>query len=212
MKCGSEIPTLLSVFPPSCFMLLARTYGRLFKKQVVNSTKEIRWFCKEDVELSQSIAYLMSIPGIGWIVASQLLARIGDWREIDNVRQLGSFLGLVPTENSTGDSVDRGSITRLGDGRLRSKLIQAAWSAIRQDAELREFYRSVCRRNPRGRGARIAIVAVARKLSTRIYAVLKNQRPYIVREQVHSAPLTQEETSPQGTTRRCAEPGETDDS
>ena len=182
------------------------------EKQVVSSTKEIRRFCKEDAELSQSIAYLMSIPGIGWIVASQLLARMGDWREIDNVRQLGSFLGLVPTENSTGDRVDRGSITRAGDGRLRSKLIQAAWSAIRQDAELREFYRSVCHRNPRGKGARIAIVAVARKLSTRIYAVLKNQRPYIVREQVHSAPLTQEETSPQGTTRRCPEPGETDDS
>ena len=182
------------------------------EKQVLSSTKEIRRFCREDAELSQSIAYLMSVPGIGWIVASQLLARMGDWREIDNVRQLGSFLGLVPTENSTGDRVDRGSITRLGDGRLRSKLIQAAWSAIRQDTELREFYRSVCRRNPRGRGARIAIVAVARKLSTRIYAVLKKQRPYIIREQVHSAPLTQEETSPQGTTRRCAEPGETDDS
>jgi transposase len=182
------------------------------EKQVLSSTKEIRRFCREDAELSQSIAYLMSVPGIGWIVASQLLARIGDWREIDNVRQLGSFLGLVPTENSTGDRVDRGSITRLGDGRLRSKLIEAAWSAIRQDTELREVYRSVCRRNPRGRGARIAIVAVARKLSTRIYAVLKNQRPYIIREQVHSAPLTQEETSPQGTTRRCAEPGETDNS
>jgi len=182
------------------------------EKQVVSSTKEIRRFCKEDVELFQSIEYLMSIPGIGWIVASQLLARMGDWREIDNVRQLGSFLGLVPTENSTGDSVDRGSITRAGDGRLRSKMIQAAWSAIRQDGELREFYRSVCQRNPRGKGARIAIVAVARKLSTRIYAVLKKQRPYIVRKQVHSAPLTQEETSPQGTTRRCAEPGETDNS
>jgi transposase len=121
------------------------------EKQVVNSTKEIRRFCKEDAELSQSIAYLMSIPGIGWIVASQLLARIGDWREIDNVRQLGSFLGLVPTENSTGDRVDRGSITRAGDGRLRSKLIQAAWSAIRQDTELREFYRSFAGETPRQR-------------------------------------------------------------
>ena len=182
------------------------------EKQVLSSTKEIRRFCKEDKELAQSIAYLMSLPGIGWIVGSQLLARIGDWRQIANVRQLGSFLGLVPTENSTGDTVDRGSITRLGDGRLRSKLIQAAWSAIRQDAELRDFYRSVCRRNGPAKGPRIAIVAVARKLSTRVYAVLKNQRPYVVREQVHSAPLTQEETSPQGTTRRCAEPGETDNS
>jgi transposase len=182
------------------------------EKQVLSSTKEIRRFCKEDKELSQSMAYLMSIPGIGWIVASQLLARIGDWRQIENVRQLGSFLGLVPTEDSTGDTVDRGSITRVGDGRLRSKLIQAAWSAIRQDTELKEFYRSVCRRNGPGKGPRIAIVAVARKLSTRVYAVLKNQRPYIVREQVHSAPLTQEETLPQGTTRRCAEPGEMDNS
>jgi transposase len=182
------------------------------EKQVLSSTKEIRRFCKEDKELAQSMAYLMSLPGIGWIVGSQLLARIGDWRQIENVRQLGSFLGLVPTENSTGDTVDRGSITRLGDGRLRSKLIQAAWSAIRQDAELRDFYRSVCRRNGPAKGPRIAIVAVARKLSTRVYAVLKDQRPYVVREQVHSAPLTQEETSPQGTTRRCAEPGETDNS
>ena len=182
------------------------------EKQVLSSTKEIRRFCKEDKELSQSIQYLMSIPGIGWIVASQLLARIGNWRQIESVRQLGSFLGLVPSEDSTGDTVDRGSITRVGDGRLRSKLIQAAWSAIRQDAELREFYRSVCRRNGPAKGPRIAIVAVARKLSTRVYAMLKNQRPYIIKEQVHSAPLTQEETLPQGTPRRCAEPGEIDDS
>jgi transposase len=96
------------------------------EKQVLSSTKEIRRFCREDAELSQSIAYLMSVPGIGWIVASQLLARIGDWREIDNVRQLGSFLGLVPTENSTGDRVDRGSITRLGDG--RSQTLESSFS------------------------------------------------------------------------------------
>jgi transposase len=178
------------------------------EKQVVKVTKEIRRFCQNDPELSQCIKYMMSVCGIGWIVASQLLARIGDWRELQNVRQLGGFLGLVPTENSTGDKTDRGSITHTGDGRLRSKLIQASWSAIRQDGELREFFRSVCQRHPRGVGPRVAIVAVARKLSARISAVLMEQRPYVVRQKVHSAPLTQEETSPQGTTRRRGEPGE----
>jgi hypothetical protein len=54
----------------------------------------------------------------------------------------------------------------------------------------------------------VAIVAVARKLSVRIAVVLMKQRPYEVREKVHSAPLTQEETSPQGATRRLTEPGE----
>jgi len=115
---------------------------------------------------------------------------------------------VVPSENSTGEKTDRGSITRTGHGRLRSKLIQAAWSAIRQDGKLREFYSSVCRRHPRQVGPRVAIVAVARKLSARIAAVLMEQRPYVVRQKVHSAPLTQEETSPQGTTRRLGEPGE----
>jgi transposase len=182
------------------------------EKQAVKATKEIRQFCKNDPELSQSIKYLMTIPGIGWIVASQLLARIGDWRELTNIRQLAGFLGLVPTENSTGDRTDRGSITHSGDSRLRSKLIQASWSAIRQDGELREFYRSVCRTHARDIASRVAIVAVARKLSTRISAVLMQQRPYVVREKVHSVPLTQEETSPQGTTRRQAEPGDAKDS
>ena len=180
------------------------------EKQVLKTTREIRRFCKEDPELSQCIKYLMSICGIGWIVASQLLARIGNWRELKNIRQLAGFLGLVPTENSTGERTDRGSITHSGDGRLRSKLVQASWSAIRQDAELREFFRSVCRRHPRNVAPRVAIVAVARKLSVRISVVLMQQRDYVVREKVHSAPLTQEETSPQGTTRRLGEPGDKD--
>lgn len=178
------------------------------EKQVLKTTREIRRFFHNDPELSRCIKYLMTIPGIGWIVASQLLARIGDWRELNNIRQLAGFLGLVPTEHSTGERTDRGSITHTGDGRLRSKLIQASWSAIRQDGELREFYRTVCHKHPREITSRVAIVAVARKLSVRISVVLMKQRPYEVREKVHSAPLTQEETSPQGTTRREPEPGE----
>ncbi len=178
------------------------------EKQVLKATREIRRFCHNDTELSQCIEYLMTIPGIGWIVASRLVARIGDWRELKNIRQLGGFLGLVPTENSTGERTDRGSITHTGDGRLRSKLIQASWSAIRQDGELREFFRSVCQTHARHLACRVAIVAVARKLSVRISVVLMKQRPYEVRQKVQSAPLTQEETSPQGTTRREPEPGE----
>jgi transposase len=82
------------------------------EKQVVKVTKEIGELCQNDPELAQSIKYMMSVCGIGWIVASQLLARIGDWRELKNVRQLAGFLGVVPSEDSTGEKTDRGSITR----------------------------------------------------------------------------------------------------
>ena len=180
------------------------------EKQVLQSTREIHRFCQNDPELSQCIGYLKTLPGIGWIVASQMLARIGDWRQIKNIRQLPAFLGLVPTERSTGERTDRGSITHSGDPRLRSKLIQASWSAIRQDGELREFFRTVAKKHPRHLGPRVAIVAVAHKLSVRAAVVLMKQRPYEVRQKVQSAPLTQEETVPQGTTRRLPVPGEKD--
>src|SRR5437867_9496378 len=64
------------------------------EKQVFKTTREIRHFCQNDPELSQCIEYTMSVSGIGWIVASQLLARIGDWRELTNIRQLGRVSGF----------------------------------------------------------------------------------------------------------------------
>jgi transposase len=175
------------------------------EKQGVKTTRAIRRVCQTDPELAQWLTYLMSIRGIGGIVGTQLLARIGDWRELKNGRQLAGFLGWVPTEPSTGENTGRGSITHSGDPRLRRKLLQAAWSAIRQEGELREFYRAVCHTHPRHLAARVAIVAVARTLSVRIAVGLRKQRPYEVRKKIGSAPLAQEETVPQGTTRRQAE-------
>lgn len=177
------------------------------ERQVRQTTREIRRFCRTDPELIQEIAYLRSVPGIGWIVASHVLARVGDGRQLGPGRELSGFLGIVPSERTTGDDIARGAITHTGDERLRAKLVQSAWAAIRQDGELREFYRRVSRRHPPDRGPRIAIVAVARKLTVRIAAVLREQRPYVVRQEVPSVPLTPAETVPQGTPRRQAEPG-----
>jgi transposase len=156
--------------------------------------KQIGHFCKHDAELRQSVAWLKSLPGIGEIVATHLVARLGDPALITNVRQIAGFLGLVSSEHSTGERQNRGEITRAGDSRLRNKLIQSAWVTIRKDPELREFYQRVYQRHPKKVAARKAIVAVARKLTTRIYAVLKEQRPFVLRK-VSTAPLTTEETA-----------------
>lgn len=174
------------------------------EKRVLKVTREIRRLCKEDEELRQSIELLMTIPGIGWIVGSQLVARIGDWREIGNVREMASFIGVVPSETSTGERTQRGPITHTGHGQLRSKLVQASWSAIQKDGELREFFRSVYCSHAREGAKQIAIVAVAHKLASRVAAVLREQRPYVIRKKVSSAPLTQEETRP----RERLDPGQ----
>lgn len=156
--------------------------------------KQIRCFCQNDPELRRCISFLVSLPGVGTITATHALARLGDWRQIKDVRQIAGFLGLVSSEHSTGDKENRGEITRIGDSRLRNKLIQCAWTAIRKDPELRAFYRRIYERQPRKVAARKAIVAVARKLTTRMYAVLKEQRPFVIRTDSSIAPLTAEET------------------
>lgn len=167
------------------------------KGQVRTATREIQRFCTADAEIYRNILFLTSIPGIGWTTASHLLARIGDWRKMGNVRQLGAYLGVTQRENSTGDDVKRGPITRIGDSRLRNKLIQGAWVAIRRDPQLAEFYQRIYERHPKAIAPKKAIVAVARKMTMRIHAVLRHQRPYEMRP-ISSAPSSQEETSAPG--------------
>lgn len=147
-------------------------------KQVLLVTREMRRLCRQEEELLRNIELLITIPGIGWIVAMHVIARIGDWRQLTNSRQIAAFLGVVPQEHSTGERVERGSITRLGDPAVRSKLIEGSWMAALRDPELKEFYQRIYQRNPRPIAARKAIVAVTRKLTVRIYVVLKQQRPY----------------------------------
>lgn len=150
------------------------------RKRVLWSFKELRQFCKTNEEIQKNINYLRSIPGLGFVVSSYVLARIGDPQHLGRVDELASFAGVVPTESSTGDSINRGHITHMGDGLLRSLLVEASWIAISKDKELEQFYHRIRSKHPPQHGARIAIVAVARKLTQRIHCVLKEQRNYIV--------------------------------
>ena len=138
--------------------------------------KELLRFCTQNPEIWRCIGLLCSIPGIGKVVAVHLLARIGDWRDLTSSRQIAALLGMIPVEDSTGDRIRKGSISRMGDAITRSKLIETAWTSIRKDPEMMEFYERIKARNPAPIAARKAIVAVGRKLTTRIYAVLKYQR------------------------------------
>lgn len=151
--------------------------------QILNIHRIIKDFCDKHESINNYIRYLRSIPGIGFVTAVTLLARIGDPQNLKNVRELGAFVGLVPTEYSTGDDINKGSITHLGDKTLRFLLIESAWVAIRKNTELKQFYYRIKGRHHPSIASKKAITAVARKLTRIIYKVLKEQRMYI--------PLTQ---------------------
>jgi transposase len=69
-----------------------------------------------------------AMRGASFLVAVIFAAEIGDLRRFDTPRQLMAFLGLVPGERSTGDSVPRKGLTLAGNGRARRALIEAAWT------------------------------------------------------------------------------------
>ncbi len=146
--------------------------------QAAQAQTEMRRFVQATPELAESVRYAMSLPGVGWIVATYAVARIGDWRLLETSPETASFFGLTQREDSTGDEAKRGPITKAGDPVMRALLIEAAWTAIRKDPELRRFYERVKASHARDKAARIAIVAVARKLAGRLHCVLKERREY----------------------------------
>jgi len=149
------------------------------REKLLSVHRTLRSFCKEYDEINQYMVYLRSIPGIGFITAITLLGYIGNPEHLKNPRELSSFVGLVPTEKSTGDRIHKGPITHMGSKTLRYLLIESAWVAIRHDTGLAQFYYRIKRKNNPIFASKIAITAVARKLTQIIYRVLKDKREFI---------------------------------
>ena len=78
--------------------------------------------------LAEMVTALQAMRGIDMIAAVTMLAEIGDLSRFASPRELMGYLGLVPSERSTGDSVKRGAITKAGNRRARRILVEASWS------------------------------------------------------------------------------------
>jgi transposase len=110
------------------------------------------------------VEQLQTLRGVGAIGAWLLTTEIFGWREIQNGRQLGALVGVVPAPYQSGDTSHDQGITRAGNRHVRRLMIQLAWSWLRYqpDSALSRWYRDRFGRGPRLR--RIGIVALARKL------------------------------------------------
>jgi transposase len=126
--------------------------------------------------LKQQRELLTSIPGIGDLTASILLAEIGDVSDYDNARQLAAYAGLTPSERSSGTSV-RGK-TRLsctGNVRMRKALYMPAVVAMRHNPLLKAMSERLL---GRGKVKMQVIGALMRKLVHLAFGILKSQKPF----------------------------------
>lgn len=149
-----------------------------FRIQQLETIREIRRFCRADEEIRQCIDYMMSLPGVGWIVSSYVLGALGGYKHLKSVKETAGFLGLGPRENSTGTKVRKGEITAVGDPNARKMVVQACWRACRTDREFKSEFEKVYKRHSLMIGKQKAIVALARKMIIRMHAVLRDQRYY----------------------------------
>ena len=117
---------------------------------------------------------LMTHPGVGPVTALAMVLTLGPAERFESAKQVGSYFGLIPSEASSGGKQRLGKISKQGSSFLRFLLVEAGQTAARYDPQLQRFYRRLATRKNRG----VAKVAVARKLATRMYLMLREGWTY----------------------------------
>ena len=117
---------------------------------------------------------LMTHPGVGPVVSLAYVLTIGDWRRFPRGKQIGSYLGLIPAEESSSDKRRLGHISKQGNTLLRWLLVEAASKAQRYDASWHRQYLRLSMNKHHG----VAKVAIAHKLAVRLYWMLRSGQDY----------------------------------
>ena len=148
------------------------------RDQIADVTKRIRHLAKSE-PYQYHFSLLITCKGIGLITAMTILLELSDISRFDSSEKFCSYLGLTPSQYSTGNHVRLGHITREGNAHLRRVLIESAWTAKRYDPALDKKYERI---KAKGTNGKKAIVAVARTLAVRLRRCLLDGTPYVIGE------------------------------
>ena len=128
----------------------------------------------EEARQRPEAVMLMTHPGVGPVTALAMVQTLGPAKRFESAKQVGSYFGLIPSEASSGGKQHLGKISKQGSSFLRFLLVEAGQTAARYDPQLKRFYKRLAMRKNRG----VAKVAVARKLATRMYLMLREGWTY----------------------------------
>jgi transposase len=125
---------------------------------------------KEDLRIA------LSMPGMGSISASTILAEIGDFRDFSSANKLAAYCGLVPSVYQSAGKLINGHITKHGSPHIRAMIVEVAHAIIRskQNSRLKKFFLRIKAR----RGTKVGIVALARKVLCILYHLMIRQELY----------------------------------
>jgi transposase len=156
---------LLSVLPPWLCPQVD-----LWRKKALDFTQELT---RLDAEVSRLSAGKLLIKGLGSLTSAILESEVLDWNRFQNRRQVGSYTGLCPSENSSGAQRKQGSINKHGNPRVRHHLVEAAWRLL----IWQPYYPPLkaLREASGTRARKRAVVAVARRLAVDLWRISTGQ-------------------------------------
>lgn len=155
---------------------------KTIEKTIIFLEKQIKELEEELASLAQSeykkqMDLLTSIKGIGVTLAAALIMATGGFTYFDNAKQLTRYLGLSPTYQQSGTSVNvKGHINRNGDSSLRSQLYVAAFASLRCNTECKACFD---RLRSKGKPGKVALIAVANKLVRQAFAIVTQEKLYV---------------------------------
>ena len=128
-------------------------------------------------EYARQMSLLTTIKGISDTIASALIVATGGFTYFSNAKQISRYLGLCPTYQQSGTSVNvKGHINRNGDPHLRGQLYVAALVCIRYNKACKDTYENL---RAKGKSAKVALIAIANKLIRQAFAVVTKNQPYV---------------------------------
>jgi len=127
-----------------------------------------------DARFKDLKARITSVCGIGDVIASTIIAEVGDFERFPTGEQLASFAGLVPRVFQSADECRHGKLTKQGSGNLRWVLQEAAWCAIRHNLYVRGIFNRISRRA----GKKKAACAIARKILVWLWGMERNKTEF----------------------------------
>lgn len=178
-KLKSEIAPLLAVFV-SVDRQLVWTDGRL--EQLARTDETVERLC--------------TAPSVGPVTAAAFSSTVDDPGRFKNAHQVEAYLGLTPSEWSSGERQSKGHITKAGNSRMRKLLVQVAVSILRLRSPRTEALRKWATGIAVRRGKKIAIVALARRMTGVLFAMMRDRTCYFQAALPEPSRLTDHQSSP----------------
>jgi transposase len=136
--------------------------------------EELTAAAEQEAKKRPEAARLMTHPGVGPLTALAYVLIVGNPNRFHRGKQIGNYVGMIPSEDSSGGKQRLGHISKQGNSLLRFLLVEAAQAAVRNNADWRRRYLHLAMRRHRS----IAKVAMGRRLGVRLYWMWRNGREY----------------------------------